>query len=240
MFQFNKILKESDLNPNLWFFFPILISLIIFVSKSIDINFFITYFKGETGIIENTTFLILFISLCVCLSVLNKLKKKSYSKNILFFFIFFLLGLFYFSGEEISWGQQWFKWETNDFFKKINDQSETNFHNVSSWLDQKPRFFLTLFVIAGGLICPFINIKLKNKYRILYPTIYCFPSSFICFFYYILDNSYKFLCHGTPGVDIQCKYIPSLFHIRTSEIIELYISIFLLIYILSVNSKLKN
>ena len=72
MFQFNKILKESDLNPNLWFFFPILISLIIFVSKSIDINFFITYFKGETGIIENTTFLILFISLCVCLSVLNK------------------------------------------------------------------------------------------------------------------------------------------------------------------------
>ena len=30
----------------------------------------------------------------------------------------------------------------------IRDRSETNFHNVSSWLDQKPRFFLTLFVIS--------------------------------------------------------------------------------------------
>jgi len=244
MFQINKILKKNDINPLLWFFTPILTTLIIFIVKFLDINFFITYFKGENGIIENGTFFILFFSIVVSFSVLNKLKKNLNLRNLFFIIIIFLIGLIYFAGEEISWGQQWFNWETNNFFKKINDQSETNFHNINSWFDQKPRLLLTYFVIITGIFCPFLNKKnILNSKKLtsyIYPTIYCFPTSLICLLYYLLDNSYKFLCYGTPGIDIQCKYIPSLFHIRTSEIIELYISFFLLIYILLINSRLKN
>ena len=244
MFQINKILKKNDLNPFLWFYFPILITLIFFIVKFLNINFFITYFKGEKGIIENGTFLALFFAIITSFSVLNKLKKNLNLKTLFFFIIFFLIGLIYFTGEEISWGQQWFKWETNNFFKRINDQSETNFHNISSWLDQKPRFALIFFVIFGGIFCPFLNKKnILNSKKLtawIYPTIYCFPTSLICLLYYLLDNFYKFLCYGTPGIDITCKYIPSLLHFRTSEIIELYISFFLLIYILSINSRLKN
>ena len=244
MFQINKIFKKNDLNPFLWFYFPILITLIFFIVKFLNINFFITYFKSEKGIIENGTFLVLFFAIVTSFSVLNKLKKNLNLKTLFFFIIFFLISLIYFAGEEISWGQQWFKWETNNFFKRINDQSETNFHNISSWLDQKPRFLLTFFVIFGGIFCPFLNKKnILNSKKLttwIYPTIYCFPTSLICLLYYFLDISYKFFCYGTPGIDIKCKYIPSLLHFRTSEIIELYISFFLLIYILSINSRLKN
>ena len=243
MFQINKILRKNDLNPFFWFIFPILITLIFFIVKFLNINLFIAYFIGEKGIIENGTFLFLFFAIITAFSVLNKLKKKINLKTLFFFIIFFLIGLIYFTGEEISWGQQWFNWETNNFFKKINDQSETNFHNISSWLDQKPRFLLTFFVIFGGIFCPFLNKKnILNSKKLtawIYPTIYCFPTSLICLLYYLLDNSYKFLCYGTPGIDITCKYIPSLLHFRTSEIIELYISFFLLIYILSINARLK-
>ena len=151
MFQINKILRKNDLNPFFWFIFPILITLIFFIVKFLNINLFIAYFKGEKGIIENGTFLFLFFAIITAFSVLNKLKKKINLKTLYFFIIFFLIGLIYFTGEEISWGQQWFKWETNIFFKTINDQSETNFHNISSWLDQKPRFLLTFFVISGGI-----------------------------------------------------------------------------------------
>ena len=243
MFQINKILKNKDINLFLWFFSPILITLIIFIVKFLNINFFISYFKGESGIIENGTFFVLFFSIIITCSVLTKLKKKINLKNLYFIIIVFLIGLIYFTGEEISWGQQWFDWETNEFFKKNNDQSETNFHNISSWFDQKPRFLLTYFVIIAGITCPLLNRKNifnENKLRFwIYPTIYCFPTSLVCLFYYLLDNSYKFLCYGTPGIDINCKYLPILLHIRTSEIIELYISLFLLIYILSINSRLK-
>jgi len=243
MFQINKILRKNDLNPFFWFIFPILITLIFFIVKFLNINLFIAYFIGEKGIIENGTFLFLFFAIITAFSVLNKLKKKINLKTLFFFIIFFLIGLIYFTGEEISWGQQWFNWETNNFFKKINDQHETNFHNISSWFDQKPRFLLTFFVIFGGIFCPFFNKKnFLNSKKLttwIYPTIYCFPTSLICLFYYLLDNSYKFLCYGTPGIDIKCKYIPNLLYFRTSEILELYISFFLLIYILSINLRLK-
>ena len=56
---------------------------------------------------------------------------------------------------------------------------------------------------------------------------------------YILDNTYKFVCYGTPGIDIKCNYIPYLFVLRTSEILELFMSLFLFIYVLSIYSRLN-
>mgnify|MGYP000061785655 CR=1 FL=1 len=101
---------------------------------------------------------------------------------------------------------------------------------------------LNAFVTPGQKIFIFSGLILNSKKLTawIYPTIYCFPTSLICLLYYLLDILYKFFCYGTPGIDIKCKYIPSLLHFRTSEIIELYISFFLLIYILSINSRLKN
>ena len=97
MFQINKILRKNDLNPFLWFIFPILITLIFFIVKFLNINLFITYFIGEKGIIENGTFLFLFFAIITAFSVLNKLKKKNKSKNFIFFyyFLFNWFNLFY-------------------------------------------------------------------------------------------------------------------------------------------------
>ncbi len=43
-----------------------------------------------------------------------------------------LLGLaaFYVAMEEISWGQQIFHWDSGEFFQKVNQQGETNLHNI--------------------------------------------------------------------------------------------------------------
>ena len=87
MFQINKIFKKNDVNPFLWFCFPILITLIFFIVKFLNINFFVTYFKGENGIIENGTFLVLFFAIVTSFSVLKKLKKNSNLKT-LFFLLF--------------------------------------------------------------------------------------------------------------------------------------------------------
>jgi hypothetical protein len=37
---------------------------------------------------------------------------------------------FFLAGEELSWGQRFFKLESSDFFKTNNSQKETNFHNL--------------------------------------------------------------------------------------------------------------
>lgn len=43
---------------------------------------------------------------------------------------FVLLGLFFMLGEEVSWGQRIFGWETSEKLREINKQEETNIHNI--------------------------------------------------------------------------------------------------------------
>ena len=158
MIQINKDFKNNELPIFLRLFAPILIFLIFLIINQLNPTFFSEFFQGEKGFIENGTFFILLISIITNFSVIKKIKTKEY--NIQYFLmIIFLIGLVYFAGEEISWGQHWFNWETNNFFKNFNDQSETNFHNMSSWFDQKPRLLLTYFVIITGIFCPFLNKK---------------------------------------------------------------------------------
>ena len=248
MFQIIKNLKRKGLHPFIWIYLPILIPLIFLLVKKININLFVIFFQGENGIIENGTFVILFIAIIISILSLIKFNNKFKKRKILVFVILFILGLTYFAGEEISWGQHWFHWEANQFFQTYNDQqfgnsSETNFHNISSWFDQKPKLLLILFVLFGGILSPlFSHNKDKNNLTfqyIFFPEISCFITSAFCLFFYLLDNSYKILCSGTPGIDISCKFIPQLFVFRTSEIIEFYIALFLLIYIFSIYKKTK-
>ena len=246
MFQIIKNLKRKGLHPFIWIYLPILIPLIFLLVKKININLFVIFFQGENGIIENGTFVILFIAIIISILSLIKFNNKFKKRKILFFVILFILGLTYFAGEEISWGQHWFHWEANQFFQTYNDQqfgnsSETNFHNISSWFDQKPKLLLILFVLFGGILYPlyFSNNNTNDIKYWVFPSIHCFPTSLIFLFFYFLDNSYKILCSGTPGIDINCNYIPTILYFRTSEIIELYLALFLLIYILSINARLQ-
>lgn len=68
-----------------------------------------------------------------------------------FWILLVTLGALYMAGEEISWGQWIFMWDTPEVFMEINDQHETNLHNTSSWMDQKPRLLLELWAIFGAI-----------------------------------------------------------------------------------------
>lgn len=245
MFQTLNNLKKAELPILIWLFVPILIFLNIFFIKYFNFDFYSESFQGETGIIENATFVILILGLVTSFFILKNLKYSVfYKKKFYFFFLIIFLGLLYFAGEEVSWGDHWFNWKTLDFFRSLNDQSETNLHNISSWFDQKPRSLLLFFIFFGGIFYPtylyLTKKKITEKFHFLIvPTSCCLPTSLICLFFYALDNLYKIICFGTPGVDIKCKFIHPLFHLRTSEIIELYISLFLLVYVLSIFARLK-
>ena len=53
-------------------------------------------------------------------------------KIISYFITIKILALIYFLGEEISWGQHFFNWESPGFFENKNNQQETNLHNISN------------------------------------------------------------------------------------------------------------
>ena len=74
-----------------------------------------------------------------------------------------LLGATYFALEEISYGQHMFGWGTAESWQALNDQGETNLHNVHPLFDQLPRLLLTLGILIGGVIMPLYRYFRKTR-----------------------------------------------------------------------------
>ena len=130
----------------------------------------------------------------------------------------------YVTGEEVSWGQHMFGWATPENWAAVNDQQETNFHNTSSWLDQKPRLLLELGVIVGGLLIPLLRQVRSGWLPARFAAIY--PPSYVAV---------------TAGAFLACKLGDALAGVmgfvlfeRVSEVLELYLYWFVLLYILHI------
>lgn len=73
----------------------------------------------------------------------------------------FLLMLVFLAGEEISWGQHWFGWATPQDFAALNEQGETNLHNLPiDWIEDGPKtLVIVAMMLAGGLAPLFIALS---------------------------------------------------------------------------------
>ena len=114
----------------------------------------------ENGFIENIQSLFLILSIFL---LINEIKNFNNHKLIKTFIIFKVLALTYYLGEEISWGQHFFNWNTPEIFNEINNQNETNLHNISNLLDQLPRTFVLLW--CGPIPILFYYIKKKFSFK---------------------------------------------------------------------------
>lgn len=141
--------------------------------------------------------------------------------------IAFVCGV-YVSGEELSWGQHVFEWGTPEYWANLNDQGETNFHNTSSWLDQKPRLLLELGILIGGIIIPalqYFKVKLPEKFDLIYPDNRVFVTSIIALFINIADK-----------IDDSMKEVDIME--RPSEVEEVYLFYFVLLYLIFLRKRL--
>lgn len=140
------------------------------------------------------------------------------------------LGTFYITGEELSWGQQILHWNTPEYWGAINDQDETNLHNTSSWLDQKPRLLLFIGIVIGGLIIPALRrwkpSALPVQYTVLYPSNAVIPAAIGV----LLPYAAQELAEHIFGTKI--------FH-RVSEVQELYMYYFIWLYLLDLRKRLN-
>lgn len=133
----------------------------------------------------------------------------------------------YVAGEEVSWGQHFLDWTTPEFWAAVNDQQETNLHNTSSWLDQKPRLLLEIGVLTGGLILPLL-LKYRPKlvparFSAIYP-----PSCLAVVALLALAVKLGAAIAEALGV--------TLFE-RESEVEELYLYYFVLLYLLALRRR---
>ena len=136
---------------------------------------------------------------------------------------------FYVLGEEISWGQHIFGWVTPEEWARLNDQNETNAHNTSTWLDQKPRALLEIGVLVGGLIIPALKKwmpeKLPERFKDIYPG-------------YEVVFTAAFAVTVKILAQFQFEDGTKIFW-RSSEMIELYLYYFVMLYLIGLGIRWK-
>jgi hypothetical protein len=208
-----------------------------FCNKSFFLNFW-----SESGFIENLQVFFLFFS------IIFLLKGRYLYRDIPFINIFLIikiLALLYFFGEEISWGQHFFRWNTPDIFKDINNQDETNIHNISNLFDQLPRTFVIIWCSLVAPITLIFNKKYGVNKKIL--KIFCpdanlkFISMMILFF--VLPDLFIDILGLHPGhvnefgqsIEASIFYDIITFNfVRLSEFHELIFTFYFLIYSLGI------
>jgi hypothetical protein len=101
-------------------------------------------FRGEDKLIENLGAIFFFLASMLffaCFRLSSRRGKDSVqlrpkrNKFYLFLAVLFFIGC----GEEISWGQRIFGWDSPKILHELNRQSETNFHNIRVFNDSRYR-----------------------------------------------------------------------------------------------------
>ena len=205
--------------------FPLLVALFSFIWFAIVGDF--KALKGEFGIIENMTVLFLVGAIGFCISSIISVNKLGPSGTLRVWLFMLLLGATYFALEEISYGQHMFGWGTAETWKELNNQGETNLHNVHALFDQLPRLLLTIGILIGGVIMPlyryFRQIRLEESNRLYWqwPTLDCITVGLLVIFI-------------RPILTVIDTKI-----INTGEMKENLIALFILLYCVSIHSRIR-
>ena len=225
--------NKYELKSWLWLWLPVVFFVFIFGSAIVSNYVHDNYFAGELGIIELATPIMLVPAIIAGFLIFIN-REKLVTKQLGYWILLVTLACIYFAGEEISWGQHLIGWGTPEWVKEVNDQHETNLHNMSSWFDQKPRLLLEIFVLVGGIFLPLkrklrgINLSRDNWQYWLYPTMVCLPAAILAIFSRMPER-----------VITLFDLSGSMINVRYSEVQELYFAIFLTLYLMSIRNRQK-
>ena len=224
---------EPEISNLWWLYLPILFFLLRYLVHLISdyVPGLESAFRNELGLVENLTVAILIAALIYTLMTLRRYRHLI-GLPMKLFLVFYSLGCIYFAGEEASWGQHWFGWETSEYFRGINDQQETNFHNTSKWLDRVPKGLISLGIFIGGILVP-AWLSYKNR-RIdygkpiwwLWPTSVCLPTAILATI-------------ATWPSKIERAIDWKFYFDQAQEMKEFYIALFILLFIVSLARRVQ-
>ena len=233
---------RSELPPWLWLAFPPLMLALAVLCRAAGSEVFERWMRTETGVIELGTIAVLLVA--VAAGAALALRRRPFPRPWMRpFLVLATLGCLFFAGEEASWGQHVFEWSTPETWARANDQQETNLHNltgIGALLDQLPRNLLTLaagVAVAGPLFMRRRRSRGSSRQRRerglhwLLPTFVCLPSAALALLVGVPDKVYEVI-HDVRSA-------PEWMDIRSGELKEYYLGLFLMLYVLSLHARLR-
>ena len=215
----------------LWLWFPPLLLVGVVPLKLIAPEAYATWVVGELALIELATPLLALGGAAFGVAALRVL--RDHSRLLRTWVSLVVLACVYFAGEEISWGQHLVGWETPTYIEAVNDQQETNLHNISSWFDQKPRLLLEIWVLVGGILVPVWGLArppvAPPAFRAwFWPTIDCTFTAVLAILVRLPERIKKWADIDTLPLEV-----------RFSEFQEYYFALFLMLYLAAIYTRGK-
>ncbi|MYB89780.1 MAG: hypothetical protein F4X93_07485 [Proteobacteria bacterium] len=219
---------DKDLNKLIWLVLPVVIFLVPYLSR-VNGTGADLFLYGENGWIEILTVVFLFIAIFFGVLFLLLCRVQGHGW-LQWWMALLVLGSIYFAGEEISWGQHIFGWETSSYWQSLNDQGETNLHNIGPLFDQIPRTLLSAAALVGGVLVPLYYSLSKRHPSVtslhywLWPTYVCVPAAL-----FSMLVSWHEKMYGILGAEI-----PTVLDVRAGEVKESLLALFIMVYVMSV------
>ncbi len=227
--------KDGTLPSWAWIWLPIAALAVELGFRMLNEPVYRIFWQSELGPVETGTVVVLLSGILAGLMALQKVGKLP-TRWLTGWLILAIVGSIYFCGEEASWGQHWMGWETPQAMSNLNDQDETNLHNTSSWLDQKPRLLLELGILVGSLLYP-LYLWLRQRawpsdpadvHYWIWPDRQLLPTALLAMAVVLPQRFEKLL--GWP--------VPYPLDIRASETQEFYFALFISLYLYSFQKRL--
>ena len=155
---------QRDLHPGLYLGVPVFSVLVLWTVPLLGRRTYELLIPHEIGFLEIGT--VVFLLPAVVLGVLCFLLRKRMPRGVGWLMLLGALAALYFAGEEISWGQTYFHWKTPEGWARLNEQHETNLHNLElvkyGWgidllddlVSNVPRQLMLGMCLIGGVILP--------------------------------------------------------------------------------------
>jgi len=229
--------RDDLLSPVVWFGLPVAFIAASLVFLLIDRDLFTWWARSETGPGENITAGLFVVSGLLAIAIARRkdaipvgwLRRSFYGIAALAFLV---------AGEEWSWGQHFFGWQTPDWLAAINNQQETNFHNVAeNTLDQKPRAVFSFTILLVGFLVPLLRRRINwlDRYPMidwLLPGRLVIPTTLCVVLPRIVERFQLWLDVSMSG--------PYIITTRDyQELQELFISVFVFIYLLNLLLRIR-
>jgi hypothetical protein len=182
------------------------------------------------GFLELTQFVLAALASVLCFHALGFRVVRG-SRLLWWAVVFFALAALYIAGEEHSWGQHFFNWNTPSYWADINRQQETNLHNTSPWFNQRPKLLFDTAMFVGGLLVPLIQLRTGLFQRpllaLLTPSLAIAPAAVIALVFKAVDDL------GKAGVGGGALFI------RPSEVVETFQYLYMLYYVVVLRRRLR-
>jgi len=210
-----------------WLGVPVLVAAFTIGSYQIAHHWYERYVLPEChGILELSHFFIPLVGLSIAGGLLFKPFVRA---RPLVFTVSLVgaLGCLYIAGEEMSWGQHIFHWNTPAYWATVNHQQETNLHNAHVILERLPRSMLEVGI--------FIRPGRSARRSLLSPASACRVSLFLPPTALVTTalgpTTFKLVDWLQPGREEILK--------RPSETIETYFFFFILAYLIVYARRIK-